>query len=64
MPLSTSVFVPLKDSSVCEGKCEDLSLQVAIAFYGTKVISLLVCFGKHISCLLNVSSVTKCYMQS
>lgn len=31
MPLSTSVFVPLKGSCVCEGKCEDLPLQVAIA---------------------------------
>lgn len=32
MPLSTSVFVALKGSSVCDGNCEDLPLQVAIAF--------------------------------
>lgn len=64
MPLSTSVFVSLKDGSVCEGKYEDLSLQVAIALYRTKMISLLGCFGKHVSSLLNISSVTKCYVQS
>lgn len=32
MPLSTSVFVPLKGSSVCEGNCEDLPLEVAIVY--------------------------------
>lgn len=31
--LSTSVSVPLKGSCMCEGKCEDLPLQVAISLF-------------------------------